>query len=241
MRLDLERLRELQLGGLHATPGGVVLGRGRLEGRRGAARRDQEARVNPGKAAVALGALLMLAACTHGEHPPLGTVRDFRVGPYLGTWYEIAAIPAWFQRDCARDAMARYRPAAEPGQIEVVNSCRRADGTLLEAEGHARLVGPEHEGRLEVTFVRLLGYWVWPIAGAYDVVALDPGYRWSLVGHPSRDYAWILARERRLDDAVLLRLKERLAAERYDPCRLVLTASADPRRGRSLCALGTPP
>jgi apolipoprotein D and lipocalin family protein len=194
--------------------------------------------VKPGKMAAALGALLMLAGCTRADHPPLETVQDFRVEPYLGTWHEIAAIPAWFQRDCARDTMAQYQPAAESGQIEVVNSCRREDGTLLEADGRARFTGPEHEGRLEVTFVKLLGHWVWPIAGAYDVIALDPGYRWSLVGHPSRDYAWILAREQQLDDAVLSQLKKRLAAAQYDPCRLVLTASADPRRGRSLCEVG---
>jgi apolipoprotein D and lipocalin family protein len=192
----------------------------------------------PGRVAVAMGSLLSLAGCTHNNPPPLETVQDFRLEPYLGTWHEIAAIPAWFQRDCARDAMAEYRPAAEPGQIAVVNSCRRADGTLVQAQGRARFTGPEREGRLEVTFIRLLGYWVWPIAGAYDVVALDPGYRWSLVGHPSRDYAWILAREPRLDDAVLDKLKKRLAAARYDPCRLVLTASADPRRGRNLCEVG---
>ena len=89
-----------------------------------------------------------------------------------------------------------------------------------------------------MTFFRPLGFWLWPIAGAYDVLALDEDYRWSLVGHPSREYAWILAREPRLDDATLDELRERLAAEGYDPCRLTLTADADPRRGRSICSLG---
>jgi lipocalin len=57
------------------------------------------------------------------------------------------------------------------------------------------------------------------------------------VGHPQREYAWILAREPRLDATTLRRLRDRLAAERYDPCRLIVIADGDPRRGQSLCAM----
>jgi apolipoprotein D and lipocalin family protein len=142
------------------------------------------------------------------------------------------------QRDCTRGTRAEYTAVPERGEIGVLNSCRRADGTLDSARGRARFTGPEGHGRLEVTFFRPLGLWLWPIVGAYDVLAVDEDYRWSLVGHPSREYAWILAREPRLDGATLDRLRERLAAEGYDPCRLVLTADADPRRGASVCSLG---
>jgi apolipoprotein D and lipocalin family protein len=179
--------------------------------------------------------LPLLAACGGGQ--PLQTVDDFDPARYLGPWHEIAAIPAWFQRACASDSRADYSTVAEAGQIGVANSCRRADGTLDTALGRARFTAPPNQGRLEVTFFELGGIWLWPVAGTYDVVALDPDYRWSLVGHPSRDYAWILAREPRLDDATLLALRDRLAAERYDPCRLILTAGEDQRRGLSLCEL----
>ena len=119
----------------------------------------------------------------------------------------------------------------------MTNSCRTADGGLRTALGRARFTGPANEGRLEVTFVDFGGYWLWPISGAYDVLALDPNYRWSLVGHPSRGYAWILAREPSLDPATLTLLRDRLVAERYDPCQLIVTAKEDPRRGQSLCAV----
>ena len=129
--------------------------------------------------------------------------------------------------------MPRHRTRARsPSTI----AAGRADGSLDTALGRARFTAPEQDGRLEVAFFRVGGLWLWPIAGAYDVIALDPAYRWSLVGHPSRDYAWILARDPQLDDATLLQLRQRLAAASYDPCRLIITAVDDPRRGRSLCA-----
>jgi apolipoprotein D and lipocalin family protein len=186
-------------------------------------------------ATLALAVALALAGCQHAE--PLRTVDDFDAQRYLGTWQEIVAIPAWFQQDCVSDTTASYAPAPEPGEIVVTNSCRTADGALAMAVGRARFTAPANEGRLEVTFVELGGHWLWPIAGAYEVLALDPGYRWSLVGHPSRDYAWILAREARLDPATLVMLRHLLAAARYDPCRLIVTAQGDPRRGQSLCAV----
>ena len=179
---------------------------------------------------------LVVAACA--DRPPLRTVTDFDAERYLGTWHEIAEIPTWFQRQCARATTAVYSPVAEPGQIGVINSCGRADGTVDTARGRARFTAPPAEGRLEVTFLQLGGYWIWPISGAYQVIALDPGYGWSLVGHPSRDYAWILAREPQLDDGTLRMLRDRLAVAGYDPCRLILTADADPRRGQSICELG---
>ena len=179
--------------------------------------------------------LLLLAGCA--SQPRLRTVSDFVPERYLGTWHEIAAIPAWFQYQCASDTRAVYAAVPEPGQIGVENSCRRGDGKLDVAQGRARFTAPPAEGRLEVTFLHFGDHWVWPISGAYEVMALDPDYRWSLVGHPSRDYAWILAREPRLDDATLTMLRDLLATEGYDPCRLILTADDDPRRGRTLCAL----
>ena len=54
-----------------------------------------------------------------------------------------------------------------------------------------------------------------PFYGGYHVAALDPDYRWALVVGPSREYVWILARDRQLsatlrqqllDKAVQLRL-----------------------------------
>jgi apolipoprotein D and lipocalin family protein len=189
----------------------------------------------PGRMIRLLLPLVLLAACA--PEPPLRTVSDFVPERYLGTWHEIAAIPAWFQYQCASDTKAVYVSVSDPQEIGVENSCRRADGTLDTALGRARFTAPPADGRLEVTFLHFGDVWVWPVSGAYQVMALDSDYGWSLVGHPSRDYAWILARETRLDDATLVLLRERLVSEGYDPCRLILTADADPRRGRSLCAL----
>ena len=57
--------------------------------------------------------LALLGACA--SQPPLQTVTDFEPERYLGTWHEIAAIPAWFQYQCASDTTAVYTAVPETG------------------------------------------------------------------------------------------------------------------------------
>ena len=49
---------------------------------------------------------------------------------------------------------------------------------------------------------------------------LDPEYRYAVVGHPSRDYLWILARTRTMDPADYETLLARIEAQAYDLERL---------------------
>lgn len=184
------------------------------------------------RTAMAGVAMLATAACAGGGRD-LPVVNGVDLQRYAGEWYEVAAIPASFQRDCASDTRARYRPL-DDGRIAVVNTCREADGKLREASGTARTTGAPGEGKLEVAFFSVFGMPVWLAAGDYWIVALDPEYRWSVVGHPSRNYGWILARTPTLPPDTLRALRERLAAVGYDTCRLLVTA--DPARPR-LCDL----
>ena len=59
------------------------------------------------------------------------------------------------------------------------------------------------------------------VSAAYLVIDLDPDYRWIVVGHPSRNYGWIMARTKTLPDATYLEILKRLLAQDYDPARFV--------------------
>ncbi|MDF2231701.1 lipocalin family protein [Albimonas sp. CAU 1670] len=181
--------------------------------------------------AVALAAASLAGPAVAQEPAEVTPVAGFDLERYLGLWHEIAVIPNWFQSDCAAGTTATYSPAPDVDGIEVVNSCLEADGARSTAEGRARFTGPSDVGALEVTFVSLLGTWLWPLSGDYIVIALDPDYRWAAIGHPSRDYGWILAREDRLAPEVLSSIAARFEAVGYDACSLLMSPRAvgDPR------------
>jgi len=107
--------------------------------------------------------------------------------------------------------------------MEVLNSCETADGSIGQAEARARFLASDSDGKLEVTFVEVLGAWVWPAAGDYWIIGLDTDYQWSVVGEPSREFAWVLARSQTLDTQMLRNIRQILEREAYDSCALLLT------------------
>ncbi|MBL8311015.1 MAG: lipocalin family protein [Burkholderiales bacterium] len=174
-------------------------------------------------AALLMGVVAATASLASALEPvPVSTLDLNR---YLGTWHEIASIPQFFQRKCVRDSRANY--SLVPGdQIRVENTCTRDDGGRERADGRARRVGDPRgagDGRLEVSFVELWGEHRFWFAADYWVIALDPDYRWAVVGHPSRRYGWVLAREPRLAPAVLAEVIGRIKSQGYDACEFIVT------------------
>ncbi len=152
------------------------------------------------------------------EPPPLAAVEELSLERYMGTWYEIASIPASFQRRCVEGTTATYS-LLEDGTVEVLNRCVDAEGRIVEARGRAWPTG--EPGKLKVSFVSLLGWDLFP--APYWVIDLAPDYSYAVVGHPSRSYGWILSRTPTLPEETLESLFQRLRAQGYDPARFRMT------------------
>jgi len=147
---------------------------------------------------------------------PVKTVGHVELQRYLGTWYEIARFPQSFQEGCVAST-ATYT-LRDDGLIDVLNRCRREtlDGEERSAEGLARVVDEETNAKLEVTF--FLFFW-----GEYWIIDLAEDYGWAVVGHPSRDYLWILSRTPQMDAEVYAGILQRLDAQGYETEHLYVT------------------
>jgi apolipoprotein D and lipocalin family protein len=152
--------------------------------------------------------------------PPLRTVDRVDLHRYLGKWYEIASFPQWFQKNCVASS-ATYT-LRQDGNIEVLNQCRdkTLDGKLRDAKGKAWVVDPQSNAKLKVRFF-------WPFSGDYWIIDLDTDYRYAVVGHPNRNYLWILSRSPRMDPGIYDGIIERLKKQHYDVSRLKKTLQPD--------------
>lgn len=121
-------------------------------------------------------------------------IQELDTARYLGKWYEIARLDFAFERDLDKTT-AEY--SLEPnGTIKVVNrgfNVKRNKWT--KAEGRARFRSKQSNGALEVSFFG-------PFFSEYNIVALDPEYRYALIVGANPKYMWILSREPSIADDV---------------------------------------
>jgi apolipoprotein D and lipocalin family protein len=154
---------------------------------------------------------LLFAGCA--SRPPLATVPSVDLSRYTGRWYEIAKYPNFFERNCAADTTAEY--SANPdGSIKVVNKSIGKNGKPMQVTGRATVAPGSQNAKLKVSFAG-------PFSGAYLVIGLDEkNYSWAVVGHPSRQFLWILAREPKLPAATYQQILKLVAERGYDTSRI---------------------
>ena len=162
---------------------------------------------------VLLGAILFFlsfSGYSQTVDTPVKTIASLDVPRYMGTWYEIAKFPNWFQKKCTSNTQAVYSLRSD-GDLKVLNSCKTADGAISQAEGHARQIGAKDSPKLEVRFAPAWLSFFPMVWGDYWVIDLDADYQLAAVSDAKREYLWVLSRTPQVNakayDALLARLK----------------------------------
>lgn len=151
------------------------------------------------------------------------TIAALDIPRYLGTWYEIAKFPNWFQKKCASNTKAVYSTKPD-GNLRVLNSCKTAAGEISEAEGLARQIGSKDSPKLEVRFAPEWLSFLPLVWGDYWVIDLDPLYQLAAVSDPRREYLWVLSRTSQPDPKAYADLLQRLKQQQFDIQKLEITA-----------------
>lgn len=156
---------------------------------------------------------ILLTACS-SKNPPLQTVQKVDINRYLGTWYEIARYEHFFEKDC-KNVSANYSMLDEQ-TIKIVNRCTNMlTNEKKEAIGRAYATDNTNS-KLKVSFFR-------PFYGDYWVMILDENYDYVVVGTPSREYLWILARKPILDEKIKNEILQKLPTLGFDASKLIWT------------------
>ena len=121
-------------------------------------------------------------------------VKPFYAEKYLGTWYEIARFDFRFERGL-NNTTANYS-FNKDRTLKVVNRGFDYNKNLWkQSTGKAKFVSSADEAKLKVSFFG-------PFYSGYNVIALDPDYKYALVCGKNLDYLWILSREKTIPETV---------------------------------------
>jgi apolipoprotein D and lipocalin family protein len=148
-----------------------------------------------------LGALLIATAVVTApapsraqpRRPPPRAVQKVDLKRYAGRWYEVARLPNAQEKHCVGDITVRFT-TRDDGRMDVVTSCRTADGKMRETRGVGRTRGGASSGRLEIRYAPAFFSFIPRVWKDHWILGLGPDYTWTVVGMPSRDHLWILSR-----------------------------------------------
>ncbi len=121
-------------------------------------------------------------------------IEPFHKKDYLGKWFEIARLDFKFEKNL-NNTTAEYS-LNEDGSIKVDNKGYNTKKEKWEQSiGKAKFVKDENIAMLKVSFFG-------PFYGGYNVIAIDPEYKYALVAGSGLKYLWILSRSTRIPEKV---------------------------------------
>ena len=160
-------------------------------------------------AAAGAGAAAIIYGLSKRDIPKGATaVKPFDRNRYFGKWYEIARMPSRIEKNI-RSLTEEYT-IREDGFIGVTTKAYNyKKDKWIEATGRMKFAGSENEGMLKVSYFG-------PFFAAYNILDLDPDYRYTLVSGSGLDYLWILSRETTVPDDIKERFLKRAGEIGFD-------------------------
>ena len=162
---------------------------------------------------VGAGIAFLLYSCKSKIPDKAVAVTNFDKAKYLGKWYEIARLDYKWEKDL-NNVTAEYS-LNEDGTIKVDNKGYNVKKDKWEESiGKAKFVKKDNVGMLKVSFFG-------PFYSGYNVVAIDPDYKYALVAGESLKYMWILSRETSIPENIKLDHLRKAQEIGYDTSELV--------------------
>lgn len=146
----------------------------------------------------------------------LTTVPFVDLKKYAGKWFEIASFPQRFQKRC-NCTTAEYT-LSDKGYMIVENRCNRdsINGKQSYIKGKAFVVENSGNAKLKVQFF-------WPFRGKYWIIDLAADYSYAVVGHPDKNYLWILSRTPTMNENIYEQIIDRVKEKGFDISKMKRT------------------
>lgn len=144
---------------------------------------------------------------------------NFEINKYLGKWYEIEKLPAFFEKGKCIEANYALRP---DNTVQVVN-VQAYKGKISKAEGTAITQDPMEPAKLGVSFSYFTPYApYWVLSTDYSSIALVYSCT-DVLRLFHVDFDWILSRTRILPAEAIYHAKETFSRDNIDVSKMFPT------------------
>ena len=141
------------------------------------------------------------------------TVDHVNLERFMGSWYVIANIPTFLEKD-AYNAVESYELNAD-GTIATTFTFRKGG-----FDGKEKTYRPKGFIRDESSNAVWGMRFIWPFKADYRIVYLDDAYTKTVIGRNKRDYVWIMARQPTIPPAEFQELMALVDSLGYDTSKI---------------------
>lgn len=153
--------------------------------------------------------IVLVSACASSESP-LPTPEKVDLEKFMGAWFVHGYTPILVDKE-AHNAVEHYY-LNDQKQVETTYQFRDSsfDGELKTYTPKGFPVeDDDSQARWKMQFI-------WPFKSDYVILYVSDDYQSTIIGHPSRKYAWIMDRSQQLEDKVYEAHLKRLEDAGYD-------------------------
>ena len=143
----------------------------------------------------------------------LKTVTKVEIERFMGDWYVIASIPTFLEKN-ATNAIESYR-LNDKGNIDATFSFYQNN-----PNGKKKVYNPKGFIYNSTTNAEWRMQFLWPFKMPFLIIDLDDEYSYTVIGYPSRNYVWIMARKPKLPVKTYRAILKNLEYVGYDTARI---------------------
>lgn len=157
--------------------------------------------------------LMFLISCNEPndnfKKDKMETVQYVDINKFMGDWYVIANIPTFIEKE-ATNAIESYR-LDEEGNIATTFTFFKSSSPdkIVKYTPTGFIVNKKTNAEWRMQFL-------WPFKSKFLIIDLDKNYETTVIGHPSRNYVWIMARSPFIEDSKYISIIENLTSVGYD-------------------------
>lgn len=149
-----------------------------------------------------------------GSRP--ATANSISTSQLLGKWFEIAATPQSYQKQCRSNATLELFELPNQ-ELKVLNTCIQFNDEKHIAEGRGRIINTLEKSKISITYIRFFD-WIHLLGTELQVLNFDKNENYMIIGNPDKKIGWILSRDEELSLPDLKHISQILQQYKIDPC-----------------------
>lgn len=140
-------------------------------------------------------------------------INPFEIDKFLGKWYEVARLDYKYDRNIMNTSIDfSLKPN---GNLRVVKRLYNYYKKKKEINiGMAKFAGPIYEGKMLLSFRK-------PLYFGYNVIGIDPDYKYALVVGEDHRHLWLLSREHTMPEDIRRSFIHKASLIGYDISKLI--------------------